>query len=213
VPGPGEVVVVGGGRFGAMAAQRLGAAVALVVEPEPGPELAGLGVPVLRADGVAATAELLAGADPPSWLVPAAPIHLLARWLEHTLAGLSPRPAPLPRESLPEAALVVGEEGGPWWLSLADFRCPDDCPEPAEACTATGRPRGKPLHRRLAELRLPGWSMGVMRSLQLAPGVGGLPAGEMLALRQHMADRGGKWLAATACRCHGVAEGLELEPR
>jgi hypothetical protein len=210
-PGPGEAVVIGGGRFGALAVRRLGPAVSLVVEPEPGPELAGLAAPVLRAEGVEAAAELLAATEPPRWIVPAAPIHLLARWLERDLNHLSPRPAALARESLPAVALVVGEDGGPWHLSLADFRCPDDCPEPAEACTVTGRPRGEPLHRRLAAAAPPGWRAGVLRSHQLAPGVGGLAGAEMLALRDSLAALGGRWLIATACRCHGVAEGLELE--
>ena len=45
--------------------------------------------------------------------------------------------------------------------------------------------------------------VGVLRSIQLAPGVGGLPVHEMLQLKQEVGRLGGEWLLATACRCHG----------
>jgi hypothetical protein len=95
-------------------------------------------------------------------------------------------------------------------LSLADFLCPDNCPEPAENCTVTGRPRGKPLFARLAGIELPGWSVGVIRSHQLTPGVGGCRVADLLALRERIVKSGGRWLVATACRCHGALGALEL---
>jgi hypothetical protein len=48
--------------------------------------------------------------------------------------------------------------------------------------------------------------LGILRSHQLAPGVGGLAAKEMLELRQSVAQTGGAWLMGTACRCHGVVQ-------
>jgi hypothetical protein len=66
------------------------------------------------------------------------------------------------------------------------------------------------LFTRLGRLRLENMNLGILRSHQLAPGVGGLASREMLELRGRMAAMGGSWLVATACRCHGVAQALEL---
>ena len=99
---------------------------------------------------------------------------------------------------------------GQFYLSMADFLCPDDCPEPADRCTVTGLARGKPMFERLAGLDVPGWHTGVLRSRQLAPGVGGLMTSEMKSLRRQMAGKKGRWILATACRCHGVVQGFEL---
>lgn len=116
----------------------------------------------------------------------------------------------VPQEPLPQVAMAMRGEEGQCFLSLADFRCPDDCPEPPKLCTVTGKPRGAPLFQRLAEMSPPGWRVAVLRSHQLAPGVGGCLASEMLELKQLVQAQGGKWLVATACRCHGVVSGLEL---
>ena len=97
---------------------------------------------------------------------------------------------------------------GQVYLSLADFLCPDDCPEPAEICTVTKNPRGRPLHERLAAISADGWSTGVLASRQLAPGVGGLAVDDLLRMKQRVAARGGGWLLGTACKCHGVLQAL-----
>ena len=95
-------------------------------------------------------------------------------------------------------------------MSLADFLCPDDCPEPPKLCTVTGKPRGEPLYQRLGRMNPPGWSVAVLRSRQLAPGVGGCLPPEMLHIKQRIKAQGGTWLVATSCRCHGVVNGLSL---
>jgi len=207
-----RVLVLGGGRFGCIAVQRLGPRVALVVEPEPSPELKAFGAPLLVGDGITAAAEILEQDQAPYWLVPALPRHFLMEWLMLSLKDRSPRLAEIPRESLPKAAMIHAGRNLEWYLSLADFRCPDDCPEPAGICSHTGLPRGVPMHERLAGISLPGYQTRVLRSRQLAPGVGGLPRPELLELRDTLRQSGdnGNWIIGTACRCHGVVQALRL---
>lgn len=211
-PTRADVLILGGGRFGRLAAQRLGGRVLALAEVAPQPDLAGLGVPIWPLEAVAAANQALASPRPPAWLVPCVPLHFLAHWLLASLAGQGAYPLPVPRSAEAGLPLLGRGQEGQLYLSLTDTLCPDDCPEPAHICPKTGQPRGLPLYQRLDALSLPGWGTGVLRSHQLAPGVGGLAAGEMLALRQRLARQGGRWLVGTACRCHGVLSGLELSP-
>lgn len=212
-PTQGQAVVIGGGHFGALAVKRLPGRVSLVVEPQPSRELLSLGVPVRAADGIGELERLLTGPNPPRWIVPALPRHLLKDWLVGSLANQNPRQQTIPPEVLPEAGLVIAGDAGQYYLSVSNFTCPDDCPEPGELCTVTGEPRGVDMWRRLAAVAWPQGEVGVLRSRQLAPGVGGLLTREMLHLRQAIAERGGSWLLATACRCHGVVDAVAFDPR
>lgn len=213
-----NALVLGGGRFGLLALKRLGGRTPAIVEPAPGPELLALagelGVEVRREDGVKAAREALAAPRPPTWIVPCLPLHLLMEWLRLELAHLRPRLLDLSREDLAwlgDLPLAVPGPDKAWCLSLTDSICPPDCPEPAGRCLKTGRERGRDLHARLADPAPPGFARAVLRSHQLAPGLGGLKSAEMLALRDELAARGGRWLVATACRCHGILHALELD--
>ena len=204
----GDVLLVGGGRFGRLAWQRLGGRVCCLVEPDPSPDLLKTDPPLVREDGLALVGRLLASGQAPPWIVPCLPRHLLWEWLLGALAGARARL--VPGEILPPVATRMRGEQGEHYLSLADFLCPDDCPEPARNCTVTGLPRGEPMYSRLGGIQAPGWRVGVLRSYQLAPGVGGLRSREMLELKQRMEEQGGVWLVGAACRCHGVVHGLEV---
>ncbi len=203
----GDVLLVGGGRFGRLAWQRLGSRVRCLVEPDPGPELLKTNPPLLREEGVSAVERLLASGQAPPWIVPCLPRHLLWEWLLRALAGSRPRE--VPDALIPPVSSHQRGDRGEHYLSLADFLCPDDCPEPVRECTVTGRPRGEAMYQRLGRIQAPGWRVGVLRSYQQAPGVGGLCSREMLELKGRMAREGGAWLVGAACRCHGVVHGLE----
>jgi hypothetical protein len=141
---------------------------------------------------------------PPSWIVPALPLHVAAEWCLHGqppdgLRRLAPPPELASRVPNPVPGLH-----GDLYVSQADFLCPDDCPEPRGRCTATGRPRGAALFDLLGRLELPGHAWVVLRSRQLGRGVGGYRASELLSLRARVARATGPSLVATACRCHGV---------
>ena len=73
----------------------------------------------------------------------------------------------------------------------------------------SGESREAPLSAELAAVNLPGCDTRVIPSRQLAPGVGGYPPGELLALGRELTGLAGKILIATACRCHGVVHGLK----
>jgi len=211
------VLVIGGGRFGRLALERLGGRVSAVVEPEPASGLKDLaragGVELVKSGGVAALSRALSSPQTPMWVVPALPRHLLVDWLLAELSGQGARPLPTPPGALPAVASLHQGPNGQLYMSLADFLCPDDCPEPANICTSTGQPRGEPLFERLARVDLPDRETAVVRSHQLAPGVGGYRTADLLGLRGRLVARGGRWFIATACRCHGVAGSLALEAR
>ena len=204
------MVVVGGGRYGQIALKRLKKRVSLVVEPDPGPELESAGAAIWRTDGLEAARQMLSSGSPPSHIIPTLPKHLLAGWLRLELANMQPEELDMPDGLLAGLDAFQHPAPGTVYLSLADFICPDDCPEPADYCSKTGEPRGQALYDRLRGLESCGISHGVLRSHQLAPGVGGLKSAEMLELRNSIRAKAGKWLIATACKCHGVAQLLRF---
>lgn len=211
-----DVVIIGGGRFGRLALERLGDRVLALVEPSPADDLAALcgrhGAGLMPGDGAAVLQGLIS--DPGlAWIVPTLPRHLLMDWLCLELESRRPAAASLDPGILPDLPSLSQGPEGQLYVSLADFRCPDDCPAPADRCHLTGRPRGLPLHRRLADLRPPGRAVAVLASRQLAPGVGGLARMDMLDLRDRLAAGGDSWMIGTACRCHGVLHGLDLHAR
>lgn len=210
--GRGRVLVVGGGRFGTLAVQRLGRRVLSVVEPAPAAELRASGAHVWPLDGLTGLMQALALPRPPTWVAPCLPRHLFADWLRAELAGRGVQTLPLDPARLPSLPQVMTGREGQAYLSLTDTMCPDDCAEPARRCPKTGLARKQNLYAILAGLDLPGVRPAVLVSRQLAPGVGGVRVAEMLAWRDTIARQGGDWLVATACRCHGVAEVLSLPP-
>jgi hypothetical protein len=207
----GKVLVIGGGRFGCLAVERLGGRVSLVIEPHPSPELSALGVPVKAEPGEIAGPRILAASSAQTWVVPAVPRHFLGDWLQAMLSPVKINTVFPPEACVPQAPSIMQGKRGEIYLSLADFMCPDDCPEPAEICTVTGQPRGEPMFARLAAIACPQWHTGVLRSRQLAPGVGGLKLAEMRDLKNKIVNKGGSWLIGTACRCHGVLQGLIMD--
>jgi hypothetical protein len=141
----------------------------------------------------------------PDWVIPAAPIHVAFAWL---LKALSERGGV---EVLPVPEAVDAQVPNPWrdgkgglYASVAHFRCPDDCGEPRDRCTATGLPRAGDLFSLLAKVQVPGYVPLVVRSHQLAPGVGGYGPSALRRLKTRAVAAASPILVATACRCHGV---------
>jgi hypothetical protein len=144
-------------------------------------------------------------ADPSPWIVPALPRHLAYEWIVSRLEETGTvRPGRVPEAlvaRLPNAA--TGPEGQAY-ISSADFICPDNCREPQAACPVTRRPRSDDLHARLAELRIEGCRSVVVRSFQLAPGVGGYRGRQLAEALQTIQSHPGRYLLSTASKCHGV---------
>jgi hypothetical protein len=212
------VIVVGGGRFGERAARILSSDAersVWVVEPDEAcrPALSGLPVRLLQRDGVDFLAEVLPRLADDDLVVPAVPIHLAVEWLRRTAApDVDLRILPVPellRQALPHTWTAPD---GSLLVSYADFLCPEDCAEPEEGCTVTGEVR-TPLFELLAGLGVQGFDVHVIRSRQLAPGLGGYRVADLRELRDGVLGAPGKrWLIGTACRCHGTLTALEVEP-
>lgn len=158
-------------------------------------------------DAVAWLTEFLLTA-PPTWIIPAVPKHVAWGWLSRQLPAGSWQPAPVPPALVGSLPWVVQGQEGELYLSLAPGICPDDCPEALSRCPLTGKSRSLKLYQYLEDLSRPEALVLVVRSRQLAPGVGGFqPAALQSLLPQVVAARGTVYIA-TACRCHGVVHGL-----
>ena len=149
---------------------------------------------------------------PSTTIVPAIPLHLAFEWLKQYLDNdFRIRQVAVPDGIEQHVPHAWNGPGGSKLISYADFRCPDDCPEPADHCTMTGKRRGLPLHELLTRLDLPGHRVHILRSHQLAPGVGGYPVADLLGLMNQVTQNGqGTWLVGTACRCHGIVTAMQI---
>lgn len=207
------VLIVGAGHFGERAAriiaERGNSQIFVIdVDKERLARLNGLPVTALRCDGIRFLIENDPFLMPSNTIVPALPLHLAYEWLR----GILPDKLQIRRISVPaEVAEFVphawpGGEGS-LLVSYADFVCPDDCPEPA-ACTITGEQRPRPLYALLGTLGLTGFNVHVIRSRQLAPGLGGYRAADLKAAAETVGE--GRWLLASACKCHGILTAFEI---
>ena len=146
-------------------------------------------------------------------IVPAVPFHLAYEFAKRTVRRtLATRSLPVPLDLKKALPYVWEGADGSFLVSYANFRCPDNCPEPLY-CTVTGEKRDKPLFTLLRELRADGFRVYIIRSRQMAPGVGGYDLADLLRLCFALERGPGKWLVGTACKCHGVLSGLEIVER
>ncbi|MDI6797021.1 MAG: hypothetical protein QMD09_08750 [Desulfatibacillaceae bacterium] len=157
-----------------------------------------------------------AGVALPGWIVPAAPIHIAGLWLARRLAKhFSVNQAPLPKQFIAQLPNAMTGPDGTVYASWADFMCPEDCPEPENTCFATKKPRQANLFDLMEQAaQATGALPLVIRSHQLAQGVGGYRPQELFdALEKAAASPTGRLIiSATACRCHGVAQGFIATP-
>ncbi|MFH1243588.1 MAG: potassium transporter [Pseudomonadota bacterium] len=210
-----EIWIIGVGRFGSIAYQRLSKTRKtrrfVLVDPveENLSRCKGPYSTFEKADGVDFLKENLFTHGNPDWIIPALPVHLAAEWI---LARLGPgrlRRVTLPHGIEPLLPNSIRGTDGNIYVSHADFRCPDDCAEPRDICTATGEKRKQNMFEILGDIRFLPYRPLAIRSRQLAPGVGGYRPKELRSLMDQVDKAGGQLLLSTACRCHGVITGLE----
>ena len=168
----------------------------------------------VREEGVRYLVRHLTAPACADWIVPAIPVHVAFEWLRRRLEGrFRLQKIPVPSDILAALPNPIAGPEHRVYASVATFRCPEDCPEPANFCTHTGKPRPCTLNRLLAEIgkRNPA-TVVVVRSRQLAPGVGGYrPADMFAALDSAVEAAGNPIVLATACRCHGVLDAFGLD--
>ena len=168
----------------------------------------GLNRSLKNTDGVSYLLSNLHPGKGPDWIIPALPVHLLAEW---TIARLKPEGFErirIPGEAMKCLPNLIEGKNGDVYVSHADFICPDDCPEPGNVCYVTGQKRKRNMFDLLNEIKLPGFHPIVVRSHQLAPGVGGYRPEKLFQVLQQISETKTAILLITACRCHGVITGV-----
>ncbi len=216
---PPEIVwIIGAGRFGRIALERLSDRESdrrfVVVDPamegvEPSKQI---DCNFIREEGVAFLKENLVLGCEPDWIIPALPRHLAAEWCLAVLGSQGLRRTALPESLSNVLPNPIWGDTGDVYVSFADFLCPDDCPEPRDHCFATGKRRKTPMFDLLANLSVPGFTPLTIRSRQLAPGVGGYRPAQLFDLLENVRQAENDLILATACRCHGVLTGVRKTP-
>ena len=213
------IIIIGAGHFGQRAAALLNSAprTSLWIVDRDAKKLktmGNMGPKRIAEDGVRFLARHFSHLAPSTFIIPAVPVHLAFEWLKafKNHQGAIEQ-IPVPKGLALHLPHTWDGSEGSLLASYADFPCPDDCPEPANRCTVTGKKRGIPLYRLLAEVEIRGFSVQVIRSRQLAPGVGGYRVKDLKELLGKISEGGKrKWLVATACKCHGVITALQVVP-
>jgi hypothetical protein len=158
-------------------------------------------------DGVGYLERNLIGPRYPHWIVPAIPVHVAYEWIRAKLAAAKKLTRiPVPPVLIGKVPHPIKGRVGQLYISIADFKCPDNCPEPVDICSHTGKPRPMILHEFLKSMRLKGFQSIVIRSHQLAPGVGGYKPGQLFEALKEVETARTPVLLSTACRCHGVMD-------
>lgn len=213
---PHSYLIIGCGHFGSRAAEKLlktnPHSKIMVVDKKKGPlqRISHLPVETALCDGRLFLNRSLSKRPLFDYIIPAVPFHLA---FEFILSQLKPLGAKR-REVPPLLGLPNPMKGksGDLYTSIADFLCPEDCPEPAQYCTVTRERREKPLYQILKELKGP-FESKVIRSKQLGLGVGGYLPEDLLNMVREIKKAGAPdrpILISTACRCHSVTSALSF---
>ncbi len=148
----------------------------------------------------------------PEWIVPAIPEHVAFVWLCRQLARQGTViPLAAPSELDLQIPNPIRAKTGALYTSFATFRCPDNCDEPEEICSVTGKRREAQLYQLIQHIEVPEFITLVIRSHQLAPGVGGYRLLALWHLLDTVRSTEKKIIVSTACRCHGVINALRFD--
>lgn len=213
-----EIVwILGGGQFGARAASQLQkrslAAAIVVIDPAPGDSLPPH-IELIKEDGIDWLTEHFTKAARVDKIIPALPLHMLAQWLIRTLAdnNISSEKIDLQTKIFPSNLHPIRLGPSQFALSHADFLCPVDCPEPKDVCTHTGLPRQAPMYSVLETIEYEKLTPLILRSRQFAPGVGGFYPDDLWQFLERVKQHSGTpLLIGTACKCHGIVDGILLQ--
>ena len=210
-------LIIGAGHFGKRAASILretSGSPILIVDRSADrlAQVKDLPVEKIVCDGVGFLVENFQLLNPSCVIVPAIPVHVAAEWLRYYLEKLGRRVQlrEIPDDIIPTLPYVWHGLGETLLVSYADFICPDDCPEPSDHCLMTGEKRDLPLYELLSRIDIPDHATHVIKSRQLAPGLGGFMVQDLRNLLLRTTRREGNWLVGTACRCHGALTALEI---
>lgn len=198
------VWIIGAGKFGMKAAHALSSHADILLIDKNEALCQRIGMNAVCTDGVAYLSRYLEK-NTPVIIVPSAPIHLAYHWVKQKLEPeFILQPIEIPKQILSKLPHPFNGKQGEIYLSYAEFICPDNCPEPAEICTYTGKSRPGTLYKLLESLSCDDVESVVVRSRQLAPGLGGYEPAALFAALEAVRKSTKPMLFSTACRCHGV---------
>ncbi|MGZ3524959.1 MAG: NAD-binding protein, partial [Thermodesulfobacteriota bacterium] len=148
---PPTCLIIGCGHFGRQAAERL-------FQKNPRPkiiivdqskealqEVSHLPIESAVCEGTLYLKQFLSNGRRTDYIVPAVPFHFAFEYILSQLKSLGGKRGKVP----PLSGLSNPMKGktGDLYTSLANFLCPEDCPEPAQYCTVTTQRRPKPLYQ------------------------------------------------------------------
>ena len=213
---PTIAVILGAGHFGQRAlsvlAKRPGMRIYMVDDHKDTlAKVGGTNIKPIHGDAVEFLLSNAAALSHGAHIIPAVPFHLAYEFAFRVLGtGHRVERIPVPAQLKTSLPHVWQGDHGSLLVSYADFRCPDDCPEP-KFCTVTGQRRDRPLYELLGCIDMEGYKVSIIRSHQMGPGVGGYSMTQLLDMCSLIRSGGpGRWLLGTACKCHGVLSGLEI---
>jgi hypothetical protein len=212
--------IIGGGKFGLRAANDLcranpsGRITVVEQEKTVCSQIRKLGYQTVCMDGLQYLDRHLTSAHYPNWIVPAIPLHVAYEWIRAKVsAKYIIERIPVPNNLVAELPNPIAGETGQLYISIADFICPASCPEPDKICTYTQKPRPMILHEFLKSIQPKDLKSVVIRSHQLAPGVGGYKPEELFKALQEVETAQASVLLSTACSCHGVMDVFKLSAK
>ena len=213
---PHTYLIIGCGHFGSRAAKKLlqkdphSKIIVVDKSKKTLQKISRLPIETAVSDGIIYLNQFFSKGRKTDYIIPAVPLHLA---FEFILSQLKPwggkRKKIPPISGLPNP--VIGKTGD-LYTSLANFFCPEDCPEPAQYCTTTQKKRSKPLYKILNDLE-GAFESRVIRSQQLGPGIGGFRPKALLDLLEDIIRKkksGWTILVSTASRCHGVTSAFSF---
>jgi hypothetical protein len=213
---PHAYLIIGCGHFGSRAAEKLlkknphSKIIVVDKNKKALQNVSRFPIEIAMSEGVSYLEQFLSHGRKTDYIIPAVPFHLAFEFILSRLKPLGVKRKKTPSLSgLPN--LMKGKTGD-LYTSLSDFLCPENCPEPAQYCTATKKRRPKPLYKILNNLE-GDFESRVIRSHQLSPGVGGFRPKALLDLLEDIKRKmapNRSILISTASRCHGVTSALSF---
>jgi hypothetical protein len=211
------VWIIGGGKFGLRAAEVLqsktGCREILIIEKCPARcrEIDSKGFRTLCADGVDFLVSRLESPAQRVWIVASAPVHLTYEWVRARISTrLRINPLPMPAGVARQLPNTFPGNEGQLYASNADFICPPDCSESGRMCAFTGQRRPRSMHAFIRQIHAAGVKILVIRSFQLAPGVGALRPRDLFETLRQIESAPMPVVLATACKCHAVLNSFKI---
>ncbi|MBW2683750.1 MAG: potassium transporter [Deltaproteobacteria bacterium] len=213
-----KIWILGAGKFGQLALERIIRhlpEVEITLVDNRVQETAAKGVTVVCKEGISWLADNMQREETADMIIPSLPVHMVAEWMKlKSSANYGVSAVPLPTHLVARLPNPIKNGDSQLYLSHADFLCPDNCGEPELFCTSTGKERAEDMFHLLANIDESPYIPFVVRSYQLFPGVGAIYPEDMWSLLDRVHNFLNKpLLIATACRCHGVLDGLQFRAK